>query len=719
VVCVGLLDDVTVRLGADDRKARKGITGFGGFLDKNLARWSAEAKQRAKDFGSGFGEDLVKGAKPGAAALTKMMLSATAMGQAAAGAAQLAGAIAPIAGAAAGAAAALPAIAAGAIAAGGAAKLAFAGVGDAIAGDEEALEKLAGPAREFVGVVEDLKPAWEDVQKSVQGTFFEGLSDTFEEAATTVLPHLKTGLVGVADGLSDVAAAALDAADSPRFLQGMDAVLASTADGLAIAAEGTGGFVRGAGVLLESFAPLLRLAGAAAADLGEQFETLMAEAQRSGQLRDLMSTMLVVFSQLGGIVANVGSILGSVFGAAAQQGGGLLGTLESLTGQVADFLSSTQGQEALSALFTTLATIGAALGPVLLAVADAFATGLAPIIGEIALNVGPALVTVAEAIGDALKNVDVGQLAGAFADLLVAVAPLLPKIGELITMVFDIAAEFIAFALVFEPILGPLGALLDLIVMLEPVITPLAIALGIWTAAQWLLNIAMLANPIILIVTLILGLIAAIAWIATETTFFQDLWDACWGGIKAAAKAVVDWWTGTFVPALQSGLNAIKSGITSAKDWIVSKFNAVIDFFKSVPDKISSATSGMWNGIKDAFKSAINWLIGKWNGLSFSVPSIDMGPLGSVGGFTVSTPNIPMLAKGGIATGPTLAMIGEGRYDEAVVPLPRGARDFARNGGGGGPTEITIYLDGDEDMIRMLRKGIQARGGDVVKVLGV
>lgn len=32
-------------------------------------------------------------------------------------------------------------------------------------------------------------------------------------------------------------------------------------------------------------------------------------------------------------------------------------------------------------------------------------------------------------------------------------------------------------------------------------------------------------------------------------------------------------------------------------------------------------------------------------------------------------PDIPKLAKGAIVTGPTIAMIGEGQYDEAVIPL--------------------------------------------------
>lgn len=713
---MGMLDDVTVRLGADDRKARKKVRGFGAFLDKNLSKWALEAKHKGKDVAQGFGDDLKKHVKPAAASLGKLMLGATALGNAASSAAGLAGAIAPIATAAAGAAAALPALAAGAVAVGATTKLAFAGMADAIAGDEEALERLAGPAREVVAVVQDLAPAWEDLQKSVQGAAFEGIAPVLEDVAGNVLPHLKTGLTDVAGGINDIAAAALDAADSPQFLAGMDAVLANTATGLSAAAEGTSGFLRGAGVLLESFAPLLRMAGAAAGRLGQQFGTWIAEAQRAGVLRDLMQTMLTVFGQLAGIVGNVGSILASVFSAANAAGGGFLGTLESLTGQVAAFLASAEGQDTLSAVFTALAQIGAALAPILLTLAAAFGDSLAPMIGEIALTLGPALAVVAEAIADALEQIDIGPIASSLADLLVAIAPLLPSIGGLVGLVLNIAAAFVDLAWAFSPLLGPLGALIDLIVLLEPIITPLAILLGIWTAAQWALNIAMLANPIVLIITLIIGLIAVIAWIATETTWFQDLWAWAWGGIKDAAKAVADWWTGSFWPGVQSVFNNVMDAIGTATAWIVDKWNGVIDFFRSVPGKISSAASGMWDGIKDAFKSAINWLIGKWNGLSFSVPSVDMGPLGTIGGFTLSTPNIPMLAKGAIATGPTLAMIGEGRYDEAVVPLPRGARDFARNGGGG-PTEITIYLDGDEDIVRMIRKGIAARGGDVVRVL--
>lgn len=61
-----------------------------------------------------------------------------------------------------------------------------------------------------------------------------------------------------------------------------------------------------------------------------------------------------------------------------------------------------------------------------------------------------------------------------------------------------------------------------------------------------------------------------------------------------------------------------------------------------------------------------------------------------------SFPEIPMLAEGGVATGPTLAMIGEGAESEAVLPLSKldsllssAASSGYAGGGGGGDIHVT------------------------------
>ncbi len=67
------------------------------------------------------------------------------------------------------------------------------------------------------------------------------------------------------------------------------------------------------------------------------------------------------------------------------------------------------------------------------------------------------------------------------------------------------------------------------------------------------------------------------------------------------------------------------------------------------------------------------------------------GTMQSVAGFM---PNIPMLAEGGIVTGPTLAMVGEGGQSEAVIPLDR-LHEF----GGNGAVEVYGRLSGSDILL--------------------
>lgn len=73
-----------------------------------------------------------------------------------------------------------------------------------------------------------------------------------------------------------------------------------------------------------------------------------------------------------------------------------------------------------------------------------------------------------------------------------------------------------------------------------------------------------------------------------------------------------------------------------------------------------------------------------------------------------NTLSMPKLAEGGLTTGPTIAMIGEGRYKEAVLPLSDKTFDRLADGinkasGKSGTTEINVYGDinsaSDEDRI--------------------
>jgi hypothetical protein len=114
--------------------------------------------------------------------------------------------------------------------------------------------------------------------------------------------------------------------------------------------------------------------------------------------------------------------------------------------------------------------------------------------------------------------------------------------------------------------------------------------------------------------------------------------------------------------------------------------------------------------VYNIFKTLFNGIASLWNNtvgkLSFKAPSWVPG----IGGKGFEVPNIPMLAEGGIVTGPTLAMIGE-RGPEAVVPLDR------YNGGGG---NVTIHVNGGDPqaVVNALRRYMQVNGSVPIRVTG-
>lgn len=146
-----------------------------------------------------------------------------------------------------------------------------------------------------------------------------------------------------------------------------------------------------------------------------------------------------------------------------------------------------------------------------------------------------------------------------------------------------------------------------------------------------------------------------------------------WSRIYEAIKPVIDWFNNNIMPVI----NKVKDGIEQA-------FNGV-----------KNSVENIWNGIGQIVKNAINWLIDRINdfirGINGMLQKIDdsAGTLGINVDFRVG--EIPRLATGGIIQSPTLAMMGEGGYKEAVIPLEQNtewmdtlAGKLAERGGSGG-----------------------------------
>jgi len=169
----------------------------------------------------------------------------------------------------------------------------------------------------------------------------------------------------------------------------------------------------------------------------------------------------------------------------------------------------------------------------------------------------------------------------------------------------------------------------------------IVIATKAWAAAQMILNIAMNANPLGLVIITVAALAAGLVYAYKHSETFRNV------------------------------VQAMGRGAVAAFGWVVEKGKALVGWFAGLPKAISAKTSGMWNGITSAFRSAINWVVDIWNKLHFTVPSVDFAGQ-HFGGFDLGMQQLPHLKEGGITTKRTLAVIGDnpgGR--EAVVPLPR------------------------------------------------
>lgn len=233
--------------------------------------------------------------------------------------------------------------------------------------------------------------------------------------------------------------------------------------------------------------------------------------------------------------------------------------------------------------------------------------------------------------------------------------------------------------------------------------TAQTVASGAATAAQWLWNAALSANPIALVIIAIVALVAGLIWFFTQTETGRKIVSTAMDGIRVAFGWVSDKASSffTWVRSNWPLLLAILTGpIGLAVLAITKHWDTIVQGVRNAKSKITTAASGMFDGIRSAFKTVINFVASGWNRLSFSIPGFSFAGV-NVPGFTLSVPKIPMLAQGGIVTSPTLAILGEAG-PEAVVPLD--------GQGIGGNIYVTVEAGavGDEDFLaRTVRDVVQ------------
>ena len=272
----------------------------------------------------------------------------------------------------------------------------------------------------------------------------------------------------------------------------------------------------------------------------------------------------------------------------------------------------------------------------------------------------PSIQPVIENIGNALKDglVSAFEIAKPIVEYLINDGfPLMTEIlGTVVDIGMDVFNVFVDNWSLIEPIIvGISGALAIYKVAMIASNVVTAISTGLTTAyivSLYALEaaIAVLTSPVTLVIAAIAALIA-IGYLVVKN------WDEITAWLGEKFDAIAEWGAGVG--------EKISDGFTAAYENVVQTWEGIKDWF-----------GGLWEGIVDVGKGYVNiyvkilnWLIDGLNKVSFEVP--DWVP--EIGGKSVGVniPKIPLLAEGGITTGPTLAMIGEGKEQEAVLPLSK------------------------------------------------
>lgn len=169
---------------------------------------------------------------------------------------------------------------------------------------------------------------------------------------------------------------------------------------------------------------------------------------------------------------------------------------------------------------------------------------------------------------------------------------------------------------------------------------------------------------------------------------------------------------------------SIDGGIANV-EMFKNSWNAVIGSIKWIRDH----AGGMWNGIKNGFRAAMNWIIDRWNSLNFTIPSFSMFGM-QIGGGTIGVGHINHFAAGGAGGG--WAEVGEhGReivrlpYGSSVMPASNTAHALADQGAPRLAGTVKLAADAGLEqgivgaLLRALRIEINTfYGGDVTRALG-
>lgn len=244
--------------------------------------------------------------------------------------------------------------------------------------------------------------------------------------------------------------------------------------------------------------------------------------------------------------------------------------------------------------------------PHLVSAAKSLVTGLIsqlPALGKAVLDAIPSIF---DGMTDVIGESSVGKLKGSFEGLKNTITDTFSNIGPMLkdfceggistfcdalSTAMDLASGAISVIEALSPVIGAVaGAIITYkgaVLLWNAAETAKNVVMGISTAAQWALNVAMTANPIGIVIVAIGALVGAFIVLWNKSEGFRNFWINLWEKVKAIVTSA---WEG-----IKAGFEKIKNGISAVKEKVSTMWNGV-----------KEKTSELWGGVKNVVSEKLN-----------------------------------------------------------------------------------------------------------------
>lgn len=346
-----------------------------------------------------------------------------------------------------------------------------------------------------------------------------------------------------------------------------------------------------------------------------------------------------------------------------------------------------------------------------------------------------------------------------------ALAPVLDTISVLWTYVSQVISDAVGlieklWVSVLEPVFGAvidtIGNIMEVIGILwdeaiGPIVENVASSVvDLWesTLQPIIQNIIEIIGGIIEIVLALWNnvLMPVIEWLVkilgptlgslinTIWNIVSNLFKLIGGVIKdllTSLKGVIDFIAGVFTGDWKRAWKGIVNIFVGIGNLIIGVFENVVNF---VIDLINGMISLIYNAVRTLINTVLSAVEAIADVLGYNLNIRITAPPPRIGHLNIG--RIPAMANGGVVTAPTYAMIGEGRYDEAIIPLgdspqmqdlvQKIADEVSKertpsNGNSDNPVEVRVFIgdrEWDAFTYQSARRGEKLVGAQPVTIGG-